>query len=278
MYSKGIDIVLTLYKPTKRELKYWSNVQKTIHKKSDSKVYVLVDGTNLNLGGFHEEYTYKSDYNVGKLRLVNDFIRKDIIKKTHFKIFDPDDYIDIANFRGIKIKNEHIGNIILTPYIMNKKGNKIFSESNIFYTKRNFPNNITILPTDNTKDSDKFWNEIRIDFADDQILAFIAISNGAKIITEDWKFYLYNVLNGVTNPNNIKKTLSFVYEAYEKLFEYSKIKSIDISPICDIGYFEKLTDLFFANSTEHDSKDIYEIWLWLAKLDNLIKEVESWGK
>lgn len=264
-------MLLTLFKPTEKELNYWINIYNKWNSK-EPRVYFLIDGTDISLKGIiNEDYVYKSEENLGKMNLVYRFIKNTELECTHIKICDPDDYISINAIKEIEEEMDtkvncnddliffKLSNLEMKKQLDREKGEEIYCgadldsilKDSISMRKhsRNFANSWTIFPYRPLKE-DKLFSQKRIDFADDQILGFICLANGSKIVETDKVCYLYKVEYGVSSTDNTPFILKTVIEAFKEvdslLAHVSEL--FDVSwP--NISYYERKMNMFLEGKT-----------------------------
>lgn len=220
---KKLTLLLTLYEPTKDQLKYWQNIYFKIKEENNFDFHFLVDGTDIQFKrGVKKEEIFRNSVNIGKLNSIINHIKSGKVKTPYFKVCDPDDFISIDKLNKFTAKGKdyiilHKFSVVneFTPdfnNIDNQVNNFIENSSPTQY--ENFGNAYTIYPTKYIY-IDKYFSGKRYDAYTDQILGYIAYVNGAKIIRMNFVFYLYIASVGISKNGNFKYTNNSIDSIYE---------------------------------------------------------------
>lgn len=247
---KGVSLVLTIYKPKKSEIKYWTK----IYKKWTGEMKIIVDNPDFDISifidaGISRQDIFYNKINKGKFSSIIDFLKLDMIRTTHIKICDPDDFIDLKllsrvessimddwnndliNFKGCSIKRNKL--IFTDRYIHN------FLKKNSYRNEKNLANHQIILPVSHYIDFNfDFNSEIRS--SDDKLLALISLISGAELRNISKQFYLYRQDNGETNEKNLNIFLENSINSYEEMLnivKYYGIKPKNFDLISTIKWF-----------------------------------------
>lgn len=260
--KRQLTILLTLFKPTNEEIKYWKEAYLEL-KKIGYSVHFLSDNPKLEYKNFSfldESDWFPSSNNKGKFWVVFNHVDSGQVRTKYFKTADPDDYISINKLNEIDF-NLFNNEILRTKYF--KINNDKFSNQNDIEnsidilpigSRSTYSTPTTILPTNGIfgRKNKFFDDEIYLNLFEDQILALLCFLEGSKLKEIDEVFYLYKENNGISDFENMILNL---YNEYELSFNiYYKIVRIA----------KKRPDTI----TFH----------WYSKnIDKLIKNVESQG-
>jgi hypothetical protein len=198
---KRITILLTLYKATEKDIKYWLSIKEDIKKLSD--FVVVVDGVDKISNELINEYSkFGADVvylknNLGKAGAVIEGSRK--IKTDHFKSVDPDDRIDLKNLKkftaeysAVDLKGIHIVNSWFTKFLF-LKIKKSYKNSDFIMSK----NWSSIYPTKEISEINNFSTRT---LGEDQFLTSKLNSVGIKQKKMNIPFQTYIYKKGVSTP------------------------------------------------------------------------------
>lgn len=277
----GITLILTVFNPKITEIKYWVSV----YKKTKNNFLFIIDNPEFNINlltkrGVNKKAIYSNKKNEGKLASILNLLSKNIIKTTHFKICDPDDYIstlkfrdteadicldwcdDLINFKGCMIRSdkEKIDRFTIRRHLAQKS----------YKDLGNFSNHHIILPTS------KFINfnyefKRRINSTDDKILSLISLLEGSTLRHINKPFYLYRASYGESSNDNIDTFINNCYvsysEIYNLLLHYNK--KINIFNLDDtINWFSKKIDI---DTPLEVRENILKLIALLKDVNNLLK-------
>lgn len=232
--ERQLTILLTLFKPSDEENKYWKEAYLEL-KKAGYSVHFLSDNPKLEYKNF--SFLNKNDWfpslkNKGKFWLVFNHVDSGQVKTKYFKTVDPDDYISINKLNEIDF-NSFDNEILRTKYFKikdNQFSNQKDIENSIdilpIGSRSTYSTPTTILPTSGIfKRKNKFFNEeIYLNLFEDQILALLCFLEGSKLKEINEVFYLYKENNGISDFKNMILNL---HKEYELAFNiYYKIVSI----------------------------------------------------
>ncbi len=285
---KKLTLLITLYKPTDTEKKYWFSFYLKNRKKI--KIFFLVDGTKIEFNKkISEDDIFIGKVNKGKFRMVYDFIKDGNVTTPYFKIVDPDDYIYLNN-----IKDKYFGtgnDILFHPIFRGKEINKnhnIKIKYKLLTTRKkywtsNFGNSYTIYPTKFIEDDKIFNKDWEVPIHDDQVLGFLCLGNGAETSRFKKTFYYYNEFNGVTNSNNINTMLekaSITFDILSRINKKTNIERYSDWPFNYKWYKDKI-EAFIKSNKEVNKEKLYKKLDYLKAiniyehLDKKIKENNS---
>lgn len=231
---KTLSIILTLYKPKESELIYWSNFYKN---RKDIDFYILVDNPNLDVSGYFESKDiFNNEKNIGKFSTILNFIGKNLIKSTHFKSVDPDDYIIESRLNELLKMDLDENTIYSLGFFSIEKSHLIFSADNdkfsLFLENNSrkinnnaFGNPSTILatkPLQHVNNILEFVGDRRVDMGDDILLPEFSVFFGADYKFIAKPFYVYVANNGMSNKDNIITLLDsclIFLEIMQSIFE-----------------------------------------------------------
>ncbi len=170
--KKNITFLLTLYKPTDKQLKYWSEKSKLLVNMGFD-FFVLIDNPKLSISGFdHATGIVKNKKNRGKFKTVYKFVKTGKIKTSHFKVVDPDDGIIEYFLKDFNV--ESTDGILLMQ-------NRIRTIDNLdkLYRRHSFGNSWTILPVRYLYNDNYLPKLNRMkNWLEDQLLGVISQING----------------------------------------------------------------------------------------------------
>lgn len=227
-----ITLLVTVFKPTPKECKFWAN----IYNNWKGDTFFLIDNPSFDISkllsfGVQKEDVFENKENVGKLKTILNFLKKNIIKTTHFKICDPDDFISLEDLEKaeslikIKWKNELInfrGSSIVKSRIRNsQKFVSKYIQKHSYTNTKNMANHQMILPVLPYTDFNYEFTK-RVNSTDDKILALIALLKGSTIKSIDKQFYLYRRAYGESNNKNSSVFLENCIISYDEMFKLMK--------------------------------------------------------
>lgn len=209
MTKNNITFLITIFNPKNTEIDYIKFLYKKL-KDNKIDVHLLIDFPDFNLEKLkfaEEKDVFLNKINEGKLNIVYKHIKLGNVKTSHFKTFDPDDYISINRLLNFSAPN-YYGMIRMKACLSNngdiltqEEVEKHFIYKNIINTKTHGTSSM-ILPTDGIL-IDKFYSPLGIvNMAEDQILANICYCNGFDFLDIEDCWYLYSFQNGITNKSN----------------------------------------------------------------------------
>ncbi len=262
--QRKINLLLTLYKPTKEQVEFWVDIYNQLINEEFIELYILIDGTVIDgLDGIEDRHIYKSKENVGKFRLLYNFIKENNDLEDYVKVCDPDDYISIKLLKEYKIF--HDNKIIFTKMAkINQEPNEINQDNITKLISENkgsvfnsFGNSWTILPIEPIK-NDKTFSGRKIYYHDDQLIGYIAYVNGGEIVEDrDNGFYLYIYGIGQTSYKNTPRMLEKVISTFSEIKDVMN-KTNCKNPINwpgDFSYYHGLINEYneeFGNNREEE--------------------------
>lgn len=284
---KNITFLITVYDASLGDITRWIEFYKKNNSSID--VYFLLDNPNYQYRILLEEYISKeylhiNEENIGKFRTIMNFISMDIIKTSHFKVIDPDDYVSVILLENIdkQLINEksiYLLNSTITrrKHWENEQSVFEFINKKQVDISTTFANRWTIYPTSILKDQKVYSKNNRIDSSDDKLLGYICIFSGANIGRVDSNFYLYINNLGESSVDNFSKFISSEQKTYAEIMSLkkdSKYKDItDYDPT--INWYKKRARLFrrsrfYFKLNKEEKKRFKEEF---SNLIELIKEI-----
>lgn len=215
----NITIILTVFNSNKRELNRWIYDYKKYSKLLNFQI--LVDnphywGLDILERNICQKDLFVNSVNKQKFRTIYDHIQNGNVPTTHFKVMDPDDYIDFNSLSKMDCTNKNAIYLLKSSSFARKPliENSLFIKIKLTKGKKpslTFANNWTILPVENLLKDTKFNTKKTIESDDDKLLGAIAMANGAtyEFINKSVVYYIKS--NGVTAlknfPDFIKNSL-----------------------------------------------------------------------
>lgn len=228
---KEITIILTFYDFNKNEFDYWFEIYKKL-KKDGVKFSWIIDNPLIkeNFKEIDSNDLFCNEKNISKLSSVIKHLKNGNVRTKYFKIFDPDDYIIIENFKNIILpRNEKIVITKLAKIFSkiedanSEKIKKVYDNLDLEYYNF-YGNPITILPTKGIQ-YDKYYNEDNYcNFGEDNILGTICNINGYENYFINDPILLYIWENGVTRLSKWEDNLINNFNSL-KIWEMLLIKS-----------------------------------------------------
>lgn len=231
-----LTLLVTLYQPTKNEVEYWNDIYEKIEGLG-VKINFLIDNPDFKISNFKnipKNLFFSNARNLGKFRTVYNHIKSGKVNTKYFKVVDPDDYISLTELKKLQLSSE--GRFIYKMNVVREEKISGILQKDVEYIVRsfrkkepikldNFGNSYTILPTLMIF-KDKYYKDFNIKTSDDQYLGFLAYVNGAKILSIDNSFYLYNKFNGYTGIENFKLKLINSFYTWSLIQELSILTGI----------------------------------------------------
>lgn len=278
--KKNITLLVTLYNPTKNELKYWTKLYNRVNESHKNIVIqMLVDGTSVNLEKVKDKTNiFKFKKNQGKFLMVYNHIKSGKVTTPYFKVCDPDDLISIDKLSGIELPKDN-DSIILTaqtkfrhkPLFKTEKLIASALEKTKKHIHSSFGNSWTILPTEKIK-NDKYYSGNKFMYHDDQILGYLAFANGGKIVEmRDKWFYYYQTSVGHTSYHNFHKMMTNLKPTFEELI-HIKNEANFTNPLTwpnNYSYYFILRKKFITKSKNANNETIEEVDKKLADIIEL---------
>ncbi len=229
---KRLSIIITIFKTKPEDVKFWIS----FFQKNNGKlnIFFLFDGIESHTKEFElipTESKYIEKKNIGKFKMVMNFLKSETIKTDYFKLVDPDDRIFTNNLLTITLPERPViltfEHIAIDEEVAAKENiGNIISNRNYIRKSNSFGNSFTILPTSFFVHDELYsGQEIRIN--EDQIFGLIAWFNGA-----DWEriqstFYIYIENIGQLNneeifrrniENTLNEALSIIDKSQRKIW------------------------------------------------------------
>lgn len=261
--KKRLTLILSFYKPKKNNLEYWTKIYNKLNVTfSDVDIFFLIDGTNIQFEGIeNDDHIFFFKENQGKFKCIYNFIKMGLIKSSHFKICDPDDYISLKNLR--KFKSRDINAIYRFTFTPFSEGPQTIEDSlitNLINEKKNkqydsFGTSWTILPTAPVF-NDHYYSQNKIYYHDDQLFGYLCYANGSKIKRKKIKFYYYITEIGIGSSKNIVKMLEFLPNTFKEIksFLVQSGKKNPLSWPNDYAHYYTLRDRFFKKNEKNFQK------------------------
>lgn len=277
----NLSFIITIYEQSFKELKYY--IKHYNKYKNNFEFHFIIDNDshpdkekfekNINNNNLH---IHK---NKGKFLSIYDLVREGKIKSNHIKVVDPDDYVLFWKFIDINLEKDNLylfRNSIfnIKPFIKSKFYLNLVTKLNWGISDLNFPNNITILPTEYIL-NDNLFSGKTIRASDDKLLGYISVCNGARVKEINETFYYYVKLSGNTNPHN---SLTFFRNALETFREILEIinKAINLSQKTKLHGTKKWFDNLYSKSTKLLKGDqLLEIEYLYKEIMLCIEEIEN---
>lgn len=259
--KKNLAFLLTLYKPTKDDLDYWSNIANELVF-IGYEFFVLLDNPEIK-GLIDNKFDVKvfcNNENKGKFKTVYDFVKTGLIKTSHFKTIDPDDRFDFEQLKDFEIKPDWEDSILNLECNYNKAG--IITKTR----RNNFGSSYTIIPTKSILVDNMYEEDYGVlNWIEDQFLGIISFGNCGKFIEINWSWYQY-IINEKSMTNNYLNDDDF-NEIYNSIKSFVRItKKIKKKPVINFpGKLKYISELIM------DSKYINNKEIKVKSLMDLLK-------
>lgn len=229
LLESEITMVITVYQYNPKEIDYWKNIYK-ISKTKNIPFHWVIDNPEISscFDFVNNDDLFLNEVNCGKLMSIINHVNQDRIKTKYFKIFDPDDYVDIESFTDLKVPSGR--KIIRTDYFSLEGGrdyslDKLNLEINREKARKkasSYANYCTIYPTEGLRLDGflKGLNLERVRYLADHIMGSICFYNGHTVWYSDICFYYYRTMNGISGIHNMR---TITHEMKNSLEVWEKI-------------------------------------------------------